>query len=159
AGPLVEEEVAEGVDLSLGLDEDLVAELDRLPPVRAEEEHQRNLSPPGVEDVAQRHVVAERLRHLLAAQPADHSVVHPDARELVTEGERLRDLVLVVREDEVEAAAVDLEDRPERVLGHHRALDVPTRPTAAPGRVPGGVLTGLVRLPQREIPSVLLERI
>src|SRR5262245_59660703 len=67
----VEEEVAERVRLRLRLDEHLVAELDRLPPVRAEEEEQDDLATPGVEDVAQRDVVAERLRHLLAVHAAD----------------------------------------------------------------------------------------
>jgi hypothetical protein len=38
--------------------------------------------------------------------------VHPDPREAVAERARLRDLVLVVRELEVEPAAVDLEARP-----------------------------------------------
>ena len=39
--------------------------------------------------------------------------MHPDPRELVAERERLRELVLVVREHEVEPAAVDLEDGAE----------------------------------------------
>ena len=91
--------------------------------------------------------------------PSDHSVVHPDPRELVADRERLRDLVLVVREHEVESAAVDLEHRPERVLGHRRALDVPARPAATPRRVPGGVLARLVRLPEREVARILLERV
>src|SRR3954447_1881064 len=56
---LLAKEVAEGLDLRLRLHEDVVAELDRVPPVSAEEEHQRDLTPPGVEDVAQRHVVAQ----------------------------------------------------------------------------------------------------
>ena len=58
------------------------------------------------------------------------------ARELVAERARLRELVLVVREDEVEPAAVDLEHRPEQLLRHRRALDVPARPAAPPRRVP-----------------------
>ena len=40
--------------------------------------------------------------------------MHPDPRERVAERPRLRELVLVVREDEVEPAAVDLELGPER---------------------------------------------
>ncbi len=66
--------------------------------------------------------------------------MHPDVREAVAERARLRDLVLVVREDEVEPAAVDLELRSEVLLRHDRALDVPARPPASPGRVPGRVL-------------------
>ena len=58
---------------------------------------------------------------------------------------------------EVEPAAVDLEARAEVLLGHGRALDVPARPPLPPRRVPGRVLVRLVRLPEREVPLVLLE--
>ena len=68
----------------------------------------------------------------------------------------LRRLVLVVGEDQVRAAAVDLEVEPEQLLGHRRALDVPARPAAAPGRLPGRVLARLLRLPQREVERVPL---
>src|SRR3954468_7249061 len=72
---------------------------------------------------------------------------------------RLRELVLVVREDEVEPAAVDLERRPVDLLRHHRALDVPARAAAAPRRVPPRVpRRRLIRLPQREIARVALQR-
>src|SRR4029077_8629269 len=101
----------------------------------------------------------ERLRHLLAVHAADHPVVHPDAGELVAERERLRELVLVMREYEVETAAVDLEDGPERVLGPHRALDVPAGRALSQRRVPGGVLAGLVGLPEREIARILHQRV
>ena len=70
---------------------------------------------------------------------------------------RLRELVLVVREDEVEPAAVDLEGRAEELLGHRRALDVPARPAPPPRRVPRRVLALLVRLPEREVPRILLQ--
>ena len=69
----------------------------------------------------------------------------------------LGDLVLVVGEDQVGAAAVDLEVHAEDLLGHRRALDVPARAPAAPGRVPGGVLALLARLPEREVLGRLLE--
>src|SRR5699024_11631393 len=41
---------------------------------------------------------------------------------------------------------------------HGRAFDVPARPSPTPRRGPGGGdrLFGLVRLPQREVPGVLL---
>src|SRR5438477_8482995 len=60
-------------------------------------------------------------------------------------------------EDEVEAAAVDLEARAEELLREHRALDVPPRPAAPPGRVPGRVLALLVRLPESEVARILLQ--
>src|SRR5262245_44733167 len=64
-----------------------------------------------------------------------------------------------MRELEVETAAVDLEARAEVLLGHGRALDVPAGPATAPRRVPPGVLARLVRLPQREVARILLERV
>src|SRR5581483_4104916 len=100
--------------------------------------------------------VAERLRHLLARQP-QHPVVHPDPGELTAGAPRLRDLVLVVRENEVEPAAVDLEDRAEELLRHRRALDVPARPAGPPRRLPERVLALLVRLPEREVARILLQ--
>ena len=84
--------------------------------------------------------------------------MHPELRELTPRAARLRDLVLVVREDEVEPAAVDLERRPEVLLGHRRALDVPTGSTAPPRRVPPRVLVLLVPLPEREVARALLQR-
>ena len=52
--------------------------------------------------------------------------VDPDARErLAGEALGLRDLALVVREDEVLAARVQVDRLAEVLLRHHRALDVP----------------------------------
>src|SRR5690606_10639597 len=52
----------------------------------------------------------------------------------------LRQLVLVVRELEVDAAAVYVEDLAQQGLGHGAALDVPAGAAAAPGAVPAGLL-------------------
>ena len=70
----------------------------------------------------------------------------------------LRDLVLVVRELQVHAAAVDVEVLAEQRAAHRRALDVPAGPAAAVGAVPLGVvrLVGLGRLPQHEVERVVL---
>ena len=54
---------------------------------------------------------------------------------------------------------MELEDRPELLLCHHRALDVPTRSAAPPRRLPRRVLSRLRRLPEGEVARVLLERI
>jgi hypothetical protein len=70
----------------------------------------------------------------------------------------LRGLVLVMGEHQVRAAAVDVEAHAQQLLGHRRALDVPTRPPLAPGRRPAGVLAGLARLPQGEVQGILLAR-
>ena len=83
--------------------------------------------------------------------------MHPQPRQrLAARGERLRRLVLVVGEQQVAAAAVDLDLEPEHFLGHRRALDVPARPPRSPGRVPGGVLALLQPLPEREIERIAL---
>ena len=70
----------------------------------------------------------------------------------------LGDLVLVVREDEVEPAAVDVEDLAEIALAHGRAFDVPARTAPAPGAVPARLL-GRGLLPEDEIGRVLLVRV
>ena len=109
------------------------------------------------EQVVGEHEVAERLRHLLVAD-RDEAVVHPVARERVAGRGRLRELVLVVREAQVEAAAVDVELGPEVAPRHRGALDVPAGTAAAPRRLPRRAL-GLARLralPEREVPRVAL---
>ena len=52
--------------------------------------------------------------------------------EAMTERARLRELVLVVREAEIEPTAVDLELRSEMLRRHRGALDVPSRSSRAP---------------------------
>ena len=57
----------------------------------------------------------------------------------------LRDFVLVVRELEILAAAVDVEVIAEQLRAHGRTFDVPARPTRTPGRLPLGLVgLGLV---------------
>ena len=63
----------------------------------------------------------------------------------------------MVREAEVEAAAVDLELGAEVLLRHRRALDVPARASGPPGRVPLRVLVRLRRLPEGEVAGVFLQ--
>ncbi len=75
--------------------------------------------------------VAERLRHLVAAD-RHHAGVDPVAGERVAGSFRLRPLVLVVREREVLATAVEVETLPQQVERHGRALDVPTGTTLTP---------------------------
>ena len=69
---------------------------------------------------------------------------------------RLRDLVLVVREDVVDAAGMDVEPLAEVFEGHRRALDVPAREALAPAGRPleRALLAG--GLPQREVGGVAL---
>src|SRR5207249_904772 len=71
----------------------------------------------------------------------------------------LRDLVLVVRKHEVDAAGVDVQGGPEVAPAHRRALDVPPGTAAPERRVPRGAdlfIAGLRLLPQREVADRLL---
>ena len=123
--------------------DDVVAQLDAAHPLEHRRDEQR---------------VAERLAHLLAGR-GDPGVVQPVRRERVPRRTRLGLLVLVVREPQVDAAAVDVEGRAEVLAGHRRALDVPARPTRAPGARPrGGLGLGVLlpALPQREVARVAL---
>ena len=76
-------------------------------------------------------------------------------RERVAGAFRLRDLVLVVREHEIVAAAVDVEAVAEDLERHRRALDVPAGPARSPGRIPLR-LSGLRGLPEREVDRAAL---
>src|SRR3546814_17949965 len=73
-----------------------------------------------VEQVAHGEEVAERLRHLLAVH-RQITVVHPGAHEglAVMGTDRLGDLVLMMREDEILAAAVNIESLAEEIGRAH----------------------------------------
>ena len=80
--------------------------------------------------------VAGGLGHL----PPRHQqvlAVDPDACQWPAYQRRgLRDLVLVVREDVVNTAGMDVEPLAEVLEGHRRALEMPARETLAPARRP-----------------------
>ena len=83
-------------------------------------------------------------------------VVQPVFDELrVVRAFGLRYLVLVVREDEVAAAAVDVDGLAEVFRGHGAALDVPAGASLAPRALPER-LAGLRGLPEREVERALL---
>lgn len=107
------------------------------------------------QDVADGEEVAKGLGHLLLVHH-HHAAVHPGVDVVATVGAAgLGDLVLVVGELQVGAAAVDVEVV-AKVLGvHGGALDVPAGATRAPGAVPGR-LAGLGHLPQHEVERVAL---
>src|SRR6516162_8396569 len=81
----------------------------------------------------------------------------PDKRAAAMCASALRDLVLVVWEDEIETAAVDIEGLAQMRLAHRRALDMPARPAASPGTVPSRQFR-VGRLPQHKIGRVALIR-
>jgi hypothetical protein len=99
-------------------------------------------------------------RDLLIFSPAggEQRVVHPEPGELLPGRGRLGQFVLVVREAQVQAAAVDVELVPQILPGHRRALQVPARPAAAPRGSPSWPSPArlLVSLPQREVAGIPL---
>jgi len=133
----------------------LVGEVQRAAVVRLQHEEAQHGRVDRLQDVAQQEEVVERLRHLLAVD-LQHAAMHPVVREGLSRGRLgLGALVLVVREDEVGPAAVNVERQAEVFLRHARALDVPARAPLAPRRLPRG-LAGLRGLPQREVERVVL---
>src|SRR5688572_4280758 len=85
-----------------------------------------------LEESPNRDEVAEGLGHL-AALDLQMLHVQPVARERLS-GRRLglRDLVLVMGEDQVLAAEVHVESLAELLQTHHGALEVPPRPAPPP---------------------------
>ena len=75
-----------------------------------------------------RHEIPQALRHFFAFD-LEMAVVHPDIRHqrLMKRAARLRDFVFMVRKDEIDAAAVDIENLAEMAPRHRRAFDVPAR--------------------------------
>ena len=110
-----------------------------------------------VQQVAQGEKIAQLLGHLLAVH---HQVgaVQPGVDELMAGGRlALGDFVVVVREDIVHPAGVQVEGLAQILHAHGRALDVPARPAAAPRGVPPHVAILLIPgLPQGEVGHVVL---
>ncbi len=84
----------------------------------------------------------------------------PDPRELDPGRPlRLRNLVFVVRKNEIHAPAVDVERVAEMLASHRRALQMPARAAESPWRLPGGagaLILGLGRLPEGKVSYVFL---
>jgi hypothetical protein len=77
--------------------------------------------------------VAHPLGHLRAVHEEEGAVA-PHARERLPRSRlALSDLVLVVREDEVDSAAMEVQGLAEQIHGHRRALEVPAWTPAPPG--------------------------
>ena len=99
-------------------------------------------------------VPAADLAHLVGG--LHQAVVQPIlGHRLAVAAFALGDLVFVVGEDQVQAAAVDVEGAAQQAAAHGRALDVPAGPARAPGARPGG-LARLGPLPEGEIGGVAL---
>ena len=99
--------------------------------------------------------VLGRVGHFFATAQDDQARVRPVPRKRHLAGQRLAlgDLVFVVREDQVGAAAVDVDLVAERLADHGRALDVPAGAAATPRARPRRLAFAGV-LPQREVARV-----
>src|SRR5260370_31087082 len=122
---------------------------------RARERSAPTRPPPPPNGAPQGRETTRALGHLLAGGIRKNLRVQPHTCKLLSVGRlRLGDLVLVVREQQVDAAAVDVEGVPEEVLAHGRAFDVPAGASATERRLPRGhqlLVARLRPLPQREI--------
>ena len=103
-----------------------------------------------------RYQVAQRLAHLVAAQP-QQAVVHPVAGEGDDARGRLAlgDFVLVMGEDQVLPASVNVQALAQVGHGHTGAFNVPAG-TARPPRAFPRRLAGAGALPQGEVHGVFL---
>ena len=83
--------------------------------------------------------------------------VNPEARERLLGGAfGLRDLVLVMREDQIDAAGMDVDRRlAEQPQRHRRTLDVPAGTAGAGAVALPRRLAGLRRLPQHEVAGIV----
>ena len=127
------EEPGDAVERGLGLGQGAVVVVDRRAVVGGAEEVAHDDRPGAAQEVRGEDRVAERLRHLLPVD-VDQAVVQPVRREGVAGGGRLRELVLVVREAQVESAAVDVERRAQVAL----ATSPSTRCASPDARHPTG---------------------
>ena len=84
--------------------------------------------------------------------------VHPEADKRFSRAAlALGDLGLVVRENIILTAAVDIEFRPEDSRGHRTAFDVPTGASPAPRALPTHIAIGFApRFPERKIADIFL---
>ncbi|MNZ84549.1 hypothetical protein D3C78_1033110 [compost metagenome] len=99
--------------------------------------------------------VTQGLGHLLAIH-SHRAGVHPGIGIELARGRlALGNLVLVVREHQVRAAAMNVEGFTQAAGGHHRALDVPTGTTCSPRRFPAR-LARLGALPEDEVQRIFL---
>ena len=85
----------------------------------------------------------------------------PQAREVPAGSVRLGLLVFVVREAQIDSAAVNIESLTQVAVRHCRAFEVPARTSLPPRGIPRGRgwFFGLRSLPKREVARVLLPRL
>src|SRR5438132_7999348 len=106
------------------------------------------------QDLPDRHEVPEAFRHLLPLQ-GEEAVVHPRPCPIRAPGPFAdHRLALVVREHEIEPAAVDVEGGAEVLVRHRVAFDVPTGAALAPRARPRWLVL-LGPFPEGEVERIL----
>src|SRR4051812_29349745 len=105
--------------------------------MRLEHIETQHFARPIGQQLSDRDEVAEALRHLLAFDFKE-AVVHPVVRHnrSAVRAARLSNLVLMMRKDQIESAAMDVEDITEIGGAHGGTLDVPARTSPAPRTFP-----------------------
>ena len=135
----------------------LVAEIEWAAVMGLEDEEANHLARIFLQNVLDCEEVILRLRHFLVVD-GDKAIVEPIARKFhvsVDAWIRLCDLILMMREDQITAAAVEVKRLTEILYGHRRALDVPARTSLPPWAVPRR-LARLCRLPQSKVHRMML---
>ena len=133
-----------------------VAKVQRAAVVVGNEEEAQGIGAVVFQDVLDEEEVVQRLTHLFRID-RDEAVVEPvfDHRLLAREGFGLGDFIFMMRENEVAAAAVEVEGVAEVFVAHGRAFDVPARTAFAPGAVPRR-FTRFRAFPEGEVHGVVL---
>src|SRR5216683_427716 len=102
---------------------------------------------------------ARALADLCPFHPGQERVVYEVTHErLARRALRLRNLILMMDRDMVEAARMNIERLAEVLHRHRRALDMPSRVPASPRTVPLHQMVRLVEYPQRKVVRAFLVR-
>ena len=137
------------------LGDHLAAEIDGAAILGGEHEHAHVLGVKLLENIAHGEEIAQGLGHFFVVH-VDEAVVHPVMHiGLAGCALALRYLVFMVGEEQILAAAVNIEGFAQVFHAHGAALNVPAGTAHAPGAGPGR-LAGLLRLPYGKIGGVLL---
>ena len=102
-----------------------------------ENEKPQHHRPEMSQDVLDQEKIPQRFTHFLRVN-CDKTVVNPVADERRTTGERLRlsHFILMMRENQITAAAVEIKAATQVFIRHCTAFDVPTGASIPPGTFP-----------------------